>query len=147
MKGVDPVYISGDGRHLIIITFFHLYYKFILGLAGFVRELLNVLPHFAWKVDGNGYSPLHHSCNSGNLEITRMLLKLSADLALQFSNTGYMPLHLAAMNGNTLIFEEFEQMAPISVHHLTRQRYSFSFNCEMQALWGFHVVGGCLPQY
>ena len=50
-----------------------------------------------------------------------MLLKCSADLALQFSNTGYMPLHLAAMNGNTLIFEEFEKMAPISFHHLTRQ--------------------------
>jgi len=50
-----------------------------------------------------------------------MLLKLSADLALQFSNTGYMPLHLAAMNGKYLIFEEFEQMAPISFHRLTRQ--------------------------
>ncbi|KAK7856505.1 ankyrin repeat-containing protein [Quercus suber] len=91
------------------------------GHTGVVRELLNVLPHFVWKVDGNGYSPLHHFCNSRHLEITRMLLKLSADLALQFSNTGYMPLHLAAMNGNTLIFEEFEQMAPISFHHLTRQ--------------------------
>lgn len=121
MKEVGPIYIFGDGRLLVIITYFHLYYKFILSLAGVVRELLNVLPHFAWKVDGNGYSPLHHSCNSGHLKITRMLLKCSVDLALQFSNTGYMPLHLAAMNGNTLIFEEFEKMAPISFHHLTRQ--------------------------
>ena len=84
-----------------------------------------MLPHFAWKVERNVCSPLHHSCKSGHLEVTRMLLKLSADLVLQFSNTGYMPLHLAAMNGNTLIFEEFEQMAPISFHHHTRQGEQF----------------------
>ena len=50
-----------------------------------------------------------------------MLLKLSTDLALQFSSTGHMPLHLAAMNAKTEIFEEFEQIVPISFHHLTRQ--------------------------
>ena len=69
----------------------------------------------------NGYSPLHHACISGHLEITRILLTLSTDLALQFSNTGYMPLHLAAMNAKTSLFEEFEQMAPISFHHLTTE--------------------------
>ncbi|XP_065634403.1 ankyrin repeat-containing protein ITN1 [Quercus suber] len=91
------------------------------GHTGVVRELLNVFPDLAWKVDKNGYSPLHHACNSGNLEITRILLKLSTDLALQFSSTGHMPLHLAAMNAKPEIFEEFEQIAPISFHHLTRQ--------------------------
>ena len=32
-----------------------------------------------------------------------------------------MPLHLAAMNAKTSLFEEFEQMAPISFHPLTRE--------------------------
>ena len=60
-----------------------------------------MFPDLAWKVDKNGYSPLHHACISGHLEITRILLTLSTDLALQFSSTGYMPLHLAAMNAKT----------------------------------------------
>ncbi|KAM3747558.1 hypothetical protein ACB098_05G044100 [Castanea mollissima] len=91
------------------------------GHTDVVRELLHVFPDLAWKVDRNGYSPLHHACISGHLEITRMLLTVSTDLALQFSSTGYMPLHLVAMNAKTSIFEEFEQMAPISFHHLTRE--------------------------
>ncbi|KAM3699705.1 hypothetical protein ACJW31_05G046100 [Castanea mollissima] len=121
LLGTNPwaaVKLNADNRSAFFIACCH----------GHV-DLVKLLSNQSWLpglederfVDGNGYSPLHHSCNSGHLEITRMLLKLSADLALQFSNTGYMPLHLAAMNGNTLIFEEFEQIAPISFHHLTRQ--------------------------
>uniref|UniRef100_A0A2N9E6V1 PGG domain-containing protein n=1 Tax=Fagus sylvatica TaxID=28930 RepID=A0A2N9E6V1_FAGSY len=57
------------------------------GHTGVVQELLNVFPDLAWKVDENGYSPLHH----------------------------------ASMKAKTAIFEVFEQMAPLSFHHLTRQ--------------------------
>ncbi|KAF5453108.1 hypothetical protein F2P56_028046 [Juglans regia] len=91
------------------------------GFKDIVRELLNVCPGLAITFDKNGYSPLHYACNSGHLEITKMLLYLGLDIALQFSSTGYMPLHLAAMNGKTETFEEFERMAPICFHHLTRQ--------------------------
>ncbi|KAG6727821.1 hypothetical protein I3842_02G144100 [Carya illinoinensis] len=91
------------------------------GFKDIVRELLNVCPGLARTFDRNGYSPLHCACISGHLEITKMLLCLGLDIALQFSSTGYMPLHLAAMNGKTETFEEFERMAPICFHHLTRQ--------------------------
>jgi ankyrin repeat protein len=80
-----------------------------------------VCPNFAQKIDTNGFSPLHCSCHRGNLEITRMLLKLDADLALQFNNDGYTPLHLAAMKGNTAILKEFMSMAPTSFQHHTKK--------------------------
>ncbi|KAG7992372.1 hypothetical protein I3843_02G125000 [Carya illinoinensis] len=113
----SPFFVACSNGHLDVV-------KILLNqswLVDIVRELLNVCPGLARTFDRNGYSPLHCACISGHLEITKMLLCLGLDIALQFSSTGYMPLHLAAMNGKTETFEEFERMAPICFHHLTRQ--------------------------
>jgi len=49
--------------------------------------------------DHDNYTPLHHACIYGHVNIVRTLLNKKADVNAQ-SNEGYTPLHAAALHGN-----------------------------------------------
>ena len=47
--------------------------------------------------DFNGWTPLHHACQSGDLHIVKILVHSGANINT-FSNSGLYPVHLAAKN-------------------------------------------------
>ncbi len=49
--------------------------------------------------DSNGWTPLHHACETGDKTIVKILLDNQADL-FKFSNKGYYPTHIAALNNH-----------------------------------------------
>lgn len=48
-------------------------------------------------VDANGWTPLHHACEKGDLKAIEILIKEDVNVNV-FSNKGYYPVHIAAMN-------------------------------------------------
>lgn len=92
--------------------------------ADVVREILNMSPHMAQKVDEKGNSSLHCACNEGHREVTWMLLRRDPNLALQYNNNGYSPLHLAAIHGEVTVLEEFARKSPAAFHYLTKEEES-----------------------
>lgn len=49
--------------------------------------------------DSNGWTPLHHACETGDGNIVKILLDNQADL-FKFSNKGYYPIHIASLNNH-----------------------------------------------
>ena len=54
--------------------------------------------------DSNGWTPLHHACETGDKNIVKILLDNNVDL-FKFSNKGYFPIHIAALNNNYEIIQ------------------------------------------
>lgn len=97
-----------------------MYSEIIIVDADVVRELLNVCPGLASRIDENGNLPLHSASEKGHREITWALLRLDPKLAQQYNNNGYTPLHLATINYRASVIEGFVFMAPSSFHLATK---------------------------
>ena len=54
--------------------------------------------------DSNGWTALHHACETGDKTIVKILLENEADL-FKFSNKGYFPIHIAALNNHYEIIQ------------------------------------------
>lgn len=50
--------------------------------------------------DTNGWTPLHHAAQYGELEAITSLIKRGASVHI-FSNKGYFPIHVAALNNQS----------------------------------------------
>ncbi|KAL0697558.1 hypothetical protein Bca4012_053680 [Brassica carinata] len=94
------------------------------GLACIAGTILERFPDLAreeaWPVQGGSLSTLlHHACDRGDLELTRILLGLDQRLDEAINTNGFSPLHLAVLRGSVVILEEFLDKAPLSFHSLT----------------------------
>ncbi|CAH2071084.1 unnamed protein product, partial [Thlaspi arvense] len=70
----------------------------------------------AWVVEGGSLSTLlHHACDRGDLELTRLDQRLEEAL----NRNGLSPLHLAVLRGSVGILWEFLDKAPLSFGALT----------------------------
>uniref|UniRef100_A0A0D3DNW4 Uncharacterized protein n=1 Tax=Brassica oleracea var. oleracea TaxID=109376 RepID=A0A0D3DNW4_BRAOL len=91
----------------------------ILSIACVVKIILERFPDLAreeaWPVQGGSLSTLlHHACDRGDLELTRILFGLDQRLEEALNTNGLSPLHLAVLRGSVVILEEFINKAPLS---------------------------------
>lgn len=97
----------------------------VLGpLSGIAEIILERFPDLAreeaWVVEGGSRSTLlHHACDTGDLELTSILLGLDQRLEEALNTNGLSPLHVAVLRGSVLILEEFLEKAPLSFGSLT----------------------------
>ncbi|RID52148.1 hypothetical protein BRARA_H02768 [Brassica rapa] len=89
------------------------------GSTGVAKIILERFPDLAreeaWSVEGGSLSTLlHHACDRGDLELTRILLGLDQSLETALNTKGLLPLHLAVLRGSVVILEEFINKAPLS---------------------------------
>jgi len=56
------------------------------------------------STDSNGWTPLHKACESGDVNLVRVLLNHEASLNL-FSNKGMFAMHIAAANDSPEIID------------------------------------------
>ncbi|KAF5181348.1 Ankyrin repeat-containing protein [Thalictrum thalictroides] len=90
------------------------------GHVEIVKDILEVRPDLAWKMDSHGCSPLHLACSKGHLEITRELLRLDSDLSSLQDHEGRTPLHWAAIKGRINILDEIISTSLESVEMVTK---------------------------
>ncbi|CDY20635.1 BnaC08g14230D [Brassica napus] len=94
------------------------------GSTGVAKIILERFPDLAreeaWPVEGGSLSTLlHHACDRGDLELTRILLALDQRLDEAINTNGLSPLHLAVLRGSVVILEQFLNKAPLSFISLT----------------------------
>ncbi|KAG2268269.1 hypothetical protein Bca52824_062824 [Brassica carinata] len=70
------------------------------GNIPFAKEMLNLKPSFARKLNTKGYSPLHLAVNMDQDEFVRRMICLDGHLACVKGRNGITPFHLLAQKGN-----------------------------------------------
>nr|VDD42440.1 unnamed protein product [Brassica oleracea] len=70
------------------------------GNIPFAKEMLNLKPSFARKLNTKGYSPLHLAFNMDQNEFVRRMIWLDGGLARVKGRNGITPFHLLAQKGN-----------------------------------------------
>ncbi|CAN7040956.1 unnamed protein product [Brassica oleracea var. botrytis] len=70
------------------------------GNIPFAKEMLNLKPSFARKLNTKGYSPLHLAVNMDQNEFVRRMIWLDGGLARVKGRNGITPFHLLAQKGN-----------------------------------------------
>ncbi|CDY20639.1 BnaC08g14190D [Brassica napus] len=104
-------------------------FAILSGMAGIAGTILERFPDLAreeaWPVQGGSLSSLlHHACDRGDLELTRILLGVDERLDEALDTNGLSPLHLAVLRGSVVILEEFLNTAPLSFYSLTPSKES-----------------------
>lgn len=82
---------------------------------------MKVRPDFAWRVDENGFGPLHYAASKGHLEIAKEIMAIDQDLSFQKDNEGRTPLHQAAIRGHVKIIDEILSSGLDLAQMLTRR--------------------------
>ncbi|KAH0877453.1 hypothetical protein HID58_064847 [Brassica napus] len=70
------------------------------GNIPFAKEMLNLKPSFARKLNTKGYSPLHLAVNMDQDDFVRRMICLDGHLARVKGRNGITPFHLLAQKGN-----------------------------------------------
>ncbi|CAH8360579.1 unnamed protein product [Eruca vesicaria subsp. sativa] len=84
-----------------------------------MEKFPDLAKQLAWSVGGSPMTLLHHACDRGDPELTRILLGLDQGLEKATNTNGLSPLHLAVLRGPVVILEEFLEKAPLSFSSLT----------------------------
>ena len=69
------------------------------GQIPFAVETMGLKPSFAWKLDPNGFSPIHLALQNGHIEMVRRLLQLDGDLVRVKGRERLIPLHYVVESG------------------------------------------------
>ena len=90
------------------------------GQIPFAVETMGLKPSFAWKLDPNGFSPIHLALQNGHIELVRRLLQLDGDLVRVKGREQLTPLHYVVESGEHLnLLDEFLLLCPNSITDVT----------------------------
>ncbi|XP_017984267.1 PREDICTED: ankyrin repeat-containing protein At2g01680 [Theobroma cacao] len=89
------------------------------GHTEFARELMNLKPSFARKLNQSGSSPLHLALQNKQEKMVDDLLSIDKNLVRVKGREGYTPLHHAAREGNDSLLSKFLEKCPSSILDVT----------------------------
>ncbi|KAF8412915.1 hypothetical protein HHK36_000887 [Tetracentron sinense] len=92
------------------------------GKTSFAKEIANLKPSFAKKLNQDGFSPIHLASKMGDNGMMKELLKIGNELCLPKGREKRTPLHCAAMFGCIDIIHELVHNFPKSIVDLTVQK-------------------------
>ena len=79
------------------------------------------MPSFAWKLNPDGFSPIHLALKNGHIELVRQLLEIDWDLAHVKGKECIPPLHYVVETGDRHIdlLDKFLLVCPDSITDVT----------------------------
>ena len=90
------------------------------GNIQFALELMSLRPSFAWKLDPNGFSPIHRALQNGHIKLVHQFLQLDEDLVRVKGREQLTPLHYVAKSGEHLsLLNKFLLVCPDSITDVT----------------------------
>ncbi|RHN41245.1 putative ankyrin repeat-containing domain, PGG domain-containing protein [Medicago truncatula] len=90
-----------------------------LGHMPFANEIMNLKPSFAWKLNPQGFSPIHLAMQNGQKSMVFHFLHNNKDLVRIKGREGITPLHFASQIGEVNHLEYFLFLCPESIEYLT----------------------------
>ncbi|PQQ05665.1 ankyrin repeat-containing protein [Prunus yedoensis var. nudiflora] len=101
----SPVIPSFHGTNGVTALHMAVTRKHLTG-KGIVETMVSKNHGIIREVDELGWTPLHYAALGGNLEATKVLLRLDSDTSYILDKSGLSALHVAAYAGCTKIMEE-----------------------------------------
>ncbi|KAL4601321.1 hypothetical protein ACB092_11G264100 [Castanea dentata] len=93
------------------------------GHIPFATEMMGLKPSFAWKLNPDGFSPIHLALQNWQIELVQRLLQFDGDLVRVKGRERLTPLHYVVATGDHHLdlLEEFLLVCPDSIADVTVQ--------------------------
>ena len=108
---------------------------------------MGLMPSFAWKLNPDGFSPIHLALKNGHIELVRQLLEIDWDLARVKRKECITPLHYVVETGDHHIdlLDKFLLVCPDSIRDVTvRDETALHITLKNDQLEAFKFLVGWL---
>ena len=108
---------------------------------------MGLMPSFAWKLNPDGFSPIHLALKNGHIELVRQLLEIDWDLARVKRKECKTPLHYVVETGDHHIdlLDKFLLVCPDSIRNVTmRDETALHITLKNDQLEAFKFLVGWL---
>jgi ankyrin repeat protein len=93
-----------------------------MGHLQFASEIMILKPSFAWKLNPQGFSPIHLAMQNDKKHMVYRFVYINKDLVRVQGRGGLTPLHFASQIGEIEILADFLFLCPESIEYLTVRR-------------------------
>jgi ankyrin repeat protein len=93
-----------------------------MGHLQFATEIMMLKPSFAWKLNPQGFSPIHVAMQHNQTMMVYRFVNLNKDLVRVQGRESMTPLHFASQIGEVDLLTKFLFVCPESIKYLTVRR-------------------------
>ncbi|GAU50401.1 hypothetical protein TSUD_409450 [Trifolium subterraneum] len=90
-----------------------------IGHLQFGTEIMRLKPSFAWKLNQQGFSPIHLAMQNNQKNMVFRFVDINKELVRIKGREGLTPLHVASQNGEIDLLANFLLVCPNSIQDVT----------------------------
>jgi len=90
-----------------------------IGHVQFATEIMRLKPSFAWKLNQQGFSPIHLAMQNNQKSMVLRFVDMNKEIVRIKGREGLTPLHLACQNGEIDLLANFLFVCPNSIEDVT----------------------------
>jgi len=90
-----------------------------MGHLQFATEIMMLKPSYAWKLNWQGFSPVHLAMQNGQKSMVSRFVSINKELVRVQGRKGITPLHFASQIGEIDLLANFLYACPESIQYLT----------------------------
>jgi ankyrin repeat protein len=116
-----------------------------IGHLQFATEIMRLKPSFAWKLNQQGFSPIHLAMQNNQKKMVLRFVDINKELVRIKGREGLTPLHLASQNGEIDLLANFLLVCPNSIEDVTmRSETALHIAVKNNQYEALHVLIGWL---
>lgn len=116
-----------------------------MGHIHFATEIMRLKPSFAWKLNQQGFSPIHLAMQNNQKKMVLRFVDINKELARIKGREGITPLHLACKNGEIDLLAKFLSVCPNCVEDVNmRGETALHIAVKNKQFEALHVLVGWL---
>ncbi|KAA8525487.1 hypothetical protein F0562_007342 [Nyssa sinensis] len=141
--GEDPYILDGIDKVPFVDSPLHI--AAAAGHSHFAKEMMNLKPSLAKKLNKDGFSPMHLAVQNRHTKTVIGLVQVDADLIRVKGREGMTPLHCAAARGDVDLLAGFFNVCPKSIKDFTiRSETAMHLAVKGNMFEAFEVLVGWL---
>ncbi|KAI5418845.1 hypothetical protein KIW84_043173 [Lathyrus oleraceus] len=116
-----------------------------MGHIHFSTEIMRLKPSFAWKLNQQGFSPIHLAMQNNQKKMVLRFVDINKELARIKGREGITPLHLACKDGEIDLLAKFLSVCPNSIEDVNmRGETALHIAVKNKQFEALHVLVGWL---
>lgn len=116
-----------------------------MGHVQFATEIMRLKPSFAWKLNQQGFSPIHLALQNNQKSMVLRFVDMNKELVRIKGKEGLTPLHLACQSGEIDLLANFLFVCPNSIEDVTvRGETALHIAVKNEQYESLHVLVGWL---
>ncbi|CAJ1978538.1 unnamed protein product [Sphenostylis stenocarpa] len=91
----------------------------LFGNVGFATEIMRLKPSFAWKLNQQGFTPIHLAMQHNHKKMVLRFVNVNKELVRAKGREGFTPLHFASQIGEIDLLANFLMACPDSIEDVS----------------------------